>query len=78
MPRGVDKVELIGFTILGVIVQRHALGFDGYAPLPLDIHGIEYLLIHFTGTQTATDLNKPIGKGRFTMVNMGNNGKITN
>ena len=61
MARCIDKVQLIGLSIPGGIVQGDALGLDGDTALALDIHGIEHLLIHFPGTQTPTVLNKTIG-----------------
>ena len=73
MSWGVDKVQLVGFTVLRSIGQSHALGFDGNAALALNIHGVENLSGHFTISQASTDLNKAICNSRFAMVNMGNN-----
>ena len=44
--RRVNQVELIGFAIVGRVVHPHRLGLDRYAPLTLDIHRIEKLLLH--------------------------------
>ena len=77
MAWGINKVELIGFAILSCVGERYALRFNGNAALPLNIHGIEYLVGHLTLGQAATDLYKTVCNRRFAMVNMGNNGKIS-
>lgn len=78
MARGVDKVKLIGLTIVGGVVQGHTLRLDGNTALPFQIHGIQHLLGHFTFTQAATDLNQTIRQGGLTVINMGNDREITN
>lgn len=77
MTGGINEVELVGFAISSVIVKRYALGLDSDAPFTLDIHGVEHLLFHFAISQSTTELDKPIGQGRFTMVDMGDDGKIS-
>ena len=77
MSRGIDKVELVGFTILRGKRKRHALGFNGNATLAFNVHGIENLSGHFTLGQASTDLNKAVCNSRFAVINMGNNGKIS-
>ena len=74
--RRIDKVQLVYLPVTGGVVQRDALGLDGNAPLPLYVHGIEHLLVHFAGAQATTVLDKPVGQRGFSMVDMGDNGKI--
>ena len=76
MPRGVNKVELVGFAITGFIAQGHALSLDGDAPLALQVHGVEHLLGHLPIGQTAADLDEAVGDGGFTVVNVGDDGKV--
>lgn len=78
MPRGIDKVQLIGFPIFRLVIQSYTLGFDRDTALPLQVHRIEDLSRHFTVRQTTTGLDKAVGQGRFTVVDMGNDGKISN
>ena len=77
MTRSINKVELIGFAISGSKGQRHTLRFDGDTALALNIHRVQHLSGHFALRKPTTELYKPIGNGRFTMVNMGDNGKIS-
>lgn len=44
MSRGINEIQLVGFPIPGLVIERHALGLDGDAPLTLELHGIQYLL----------------------------------
>jgi len=60
------------------VVQRNALRLDCNSALALDIEGIEYLRVHFPFGQSTAHLNKPIGKRRFTVVNMGDDRKVSN
>ena len=57
---GINKVQLVRLAILRLIVERHALRFDGNAALPLKIHRIEHLIRHFSLRQTAAMLDKAI------------------
>ena len=74
----INKVELVNLAIDGGIVERDALGFNGNATLTLDIHGIEDLTVHFPLTKTAAKLNKTVGDGRLTVVDVGDDRKIAN
>jgi len=76
MSGGVDKVQLVGFTIPGFKVERDTLGLDGDATLALDIHGIEHLITHLTGAKAPAYLDKAVGDGGFAMVDMGDDGEI--
>ena len=77
MAWGINEVELVGFAIARVVIERHAVSFDGDPALTLQIHGIKHLRFHFTVTQAAAHLDKAVGDGGFTVVNMGDDGKVT-
>ena len=77
MARRVDQVELIGLAVLGLVVQPHGLRLDGDAALALDVHGIEHLLTHFARAQAAAGLNQAVGERRFPVVNVSDDGKVT-
>ena len=57
---GINKVQLVRLAILRLIVERHALRFDGNTALSLKIHRIEHLIRHFSLRQTAAMLDKAI------------------
>ncbi len=78
MARRINKVQLIALTVLSVVVQSDALRLDGDSPFTLYIKRIEYLGIHLAFFQTATVLYEPVRQRRLTMINVGNDGEITN
>ena len=43
--RGVHEVERVFLTILGPVLHGDRVGLDGDAALPLEVHGIEHLLL---------------------------------
>ena len=73
MSRGINKVQLVFLTVPGLISKRNGLSLDGNAPLPLNIHRIQNLFLHFPDCKSATLLNQAVVKSLFTMINMGNN-----
>ena len=78
MSRRINKVQLIALTVLSLVVQSHALRLNGDAPFTLYIKRIKYLGIHLALFQTATVLYEPVRQRRLTMINVGNDGEITN
>ena len=77
MAWSINEIQMIGNSILGLVVEHDALGLDGDAPFTLYIEGIEDLLLHLPIRQASTLLDKPIGNSGLAMVNMGNDGKIS-
>ena len=77
MSRGVNQIEFIGLTVFRFVVESDRLRLDSDAALALDVHGVENLFFHLPVGEAATDLNHPVGQGRFSMVNMGNDRKIS-
>ena len=72
----IDKIELVDLAIPRLVVQGDALGLDSDPSLPLDIHGIEHLLVHLPRAQAATVLDEAIRQRGFTVVDMGNDREI--
>ena len=73
----VDQVQDISPAILRPVLQTDGLGLDGDAALALQIHGIQDLLLHLTALQAAADLDQPIGQGGFAMIDVGDDGEVT-
>ena len=74
--RGVDKVEFVLQAIQGVIVELDRAGLDGNAPLPLQIHVVQQLGLHLPLGDGVAQLDQPVGEGGFTVVDMGDDGKV--
>lgn len=77
MARRINEIQLVGFTISGLVAECYTLGLDSDAPLPLQIHGIKNLLGHFTVGKAATDLDEAICQRGFTVVDVGDDGEVT-
>ncbi len=77
MPRRIDEIELVHLAGDGFECESDALRLDGDAPLALQVHGIEYLGLHFPGVEAPAFLDESIGQGRFAVVNMGDDRKVT-
>ena len=77
MSRSVYQVKLIGFAVLRLIIQTHGLCLNGNAPFPFYVHGIQNLILHFAFLQTAAVFNNPVGQSGLSVINMGNNRKVS-
>ena len=73
----IDQVQQIGIAVARLILQRGRLGLDGNAALALEVHGIEYLRLHLAVRQAAAHLDDAVRQGGFAVVDVGNDGKIT-
>lgn len=47
MPWGVDEVEDVFFAIVGYVIHLYGVAFDGDTTFALEIHVVEYLVLHF-------------------------------
>lgn len=63
MTGGVDEVEKITVPVFGRIGQAHGLAFNGNAPLPFNIHGIQNLISEIPIRHQIRVLNQAVGQG---------------
>jgi len=77
MARGVDQIQLVNLTIFGLVLKRCSLGLDGYPTFLFDVHRIEHLRSHLALSESATALYQAISQGGFAVVDMGNDGEIS-
>ena len=77
MARRVDQVQVVNLAIARLVLQRGGLRLDGYPPLFLDVHRVKHLLAHLTVRQAAATRDEPIGQRGLAVVNMGDDGKIS-
>ncbi len=78
MPRRIDEIELVLLAVPGTVAQGDALGLDGNPPLPLQIHGIEHLGLHFPVRQPPTMLDKTVRQGGLSVIDVGDDGEVAN
>ena len=74
--RCVDEVQFVQFPVLAAIVEPHGLCLDGDAALALEIHAVEHLRLHLALTECPRVLDEAVGNGGFSMVDVGDDGKI--
>ena len=77
MAGGVDQVEDVLVSILGLVRETDRLALDGDTPFPFDVHGIENLILEFTIGNDSGGLNQPVGQGGLAVVDMGDNAEIS-
>ncbi len=76
MAGGVDEVQDIGLAVLRRVFDPDGVGLDGDAALALDIHAVEHLGLHVAFGDCARQLDQPVGKRGFAVVDMGHDGEI--
>jgi hypothetical protein len=60
------------------VVHLDSVRLDGDTLLTFEIHIIKYLRLHLALVQSVGSLQQTVGQGRFTVVDMGYNAKISN
>ena len=77
VPGRVDQVEDVDLAVVGLVGQADGVGLDGDAPLALEVHRVEDLRLHLARLQRAGHLEKAIGERRLAVVDVGDDGEIT-
>ena len=77
MARGVYEVEVVGLSVERLVAQRSGLRLDSYPALFLEIHRVKNLGFHLALLQAATALNQAVSQGRFAVINVRNDRKIS-
>jgi len=72
----VDQVELVGAPVPGRVLHPHRLGLDGDAPLPLQVEGVEELVLHVPEGDRPGHLQQAIGQGRLPVVDVGDDREV--
>jgi hypothetical protein len=57
-------------------MQSNTFSFNGDAALALQIHGVQYLLMHLSGAKRPGHFEQTISERRFAVVDVRNNTKI--
>ena len=70
--RRIDEVQLMALP-----GDAHGLGLDRDPALALEIHRIEQLLAHVAVGDRVRELKNPIGQGRLPVVDVGDDGEVS-
>ena len=76
MAGGINEIEVIGFAVIGFIIQRDGAGLDGDAALPLQLHIIQDLIFHITLGHRFGGFQDAVGKGALAVIDMGDDAEI--
>ena len=76
MSRGIDKVKVIRLAIGTLVFQCNTLGLNSDAAFSLELHRVEYLLLHLAILKASTKLNQTIRKCGLAMVDMSDDGEV--
>ncbi len=77
MARRIDEVEDVGLPVSGRVVEAHRVRLDGNTAFTLEIHRIQHLRFHLARLERAGELEKTIGKRRFPVIDVGDDGEIS-
>ena len=77
MARRIDEIEVVHLTVTRLVLQCCCLRLDGDAPLFLDIHRVEHLRFHLPFGQASTALDQAVGQRGLTVVDVRNDGEIS-
>ena len=75
--RRVDEVQGVDLTVGGGVVERDGTGFDGDAALALQVHVVEDLVLHLARGNGVALFKKPIRQRRLAVVDVRDDGKIS-
>ena len=73
VPRRVDQVQHVRLPVGGTVIHAHGHGFDGDAPLPLDRHVVEDLLLHVPFGDRSRRFQQPVSDRGLAVVDMSDN-----
>ena len=73
----VNQVELVTFTVFRFVVELNGSRLDGDAALLFELHIIQDLRLHITRCHSLRFFQKAIRKGGLSVVNMRNDGEIS-
>ena len=76
MDRVMHFASIVGLAVVGGIAQGDGPGLDGDAPLPLQVHVVQNLVLHLPLRHGVAQLQQPVRQRGLAMVDMGDDGKV--
>src|SRR3569623_1232000 len=76
MSWSIDQIQLVFLAVLRLVVHRYGVGLDRNAPLPLEVHRIEQLVLHLTRRDRSRAMQQPVAQGGLPMIDMGDDAEI--
>src|SRR5207249_11951926 len=72
-----DHVPWLALDVELALVQRDALPLRRYPAFAIQVHRVEHLRLHFAVGEAAAQPDEPVSEGRFAVVNVRDDGKVT-
>ena len=76
MPWGVDQIEEILLSVLGLVPDGNGVSLDGNSPFPLEVHRVKDLLSGFPGGDGTCIFQQSVRKSRFPVVDVRDYGEV--
>ena len=76
--RCVDQVQLVGFAIAGLVLQRDRIALDGDPALALDVHRVQDLVAKLALIDRPATLDQSIRQRRFAMIDVRDDAEVSN
>ena len=73
----VDQVEYVFVAVVGMVGQPDCVGLDRDPTLALEVHRVEHLRLHFARLECAGHLQEPVRKRGLAVVNVRDDGEIS-
>src|SRR5205807_8470889 len=77
VPRRLAQFQSLALSVTPAVVDRDALRLDRDPAFALQGHRVEHLRLHFAVGEAAAQLDEPVSEGRFAVVNVRDDGKVT-
>ena len=78
MTRCIDQIKDIFLPVLRMVDRTNGLGLDRDAPLPLNVHIVQNLILHLTLRQYPRLFNDPVCERAFSVIDVRDDTEITN
>ena len=77
MARRIQQIELVSLSVPGLVENGNGVGLDGDALFPLQVHGIQKLILLLPFGNGIRLFQQPVGKGGLSVVDVSDNGPRT-
>src|SRR5688572_5376921 len=72
----VHEIQLVHLAVLRLVTHGNRMRLDRNSSFALEIHRVQELVLRFAFLNRTRDLEQTIGKGRFSVVDVGDDTKI--
>ena len=78
MTGSINEVECVSYAVNRFVVEPDGVGFDRDSAFAFEVHVVEDLVFHIAFADSASEFEQPIGQRRLAVIDVRNDGEITN